>query len=86
MLDTDFSPSRAMLDAFEDAFLLLDSSGRPLYANQAAEKLLDLAKGRRKSALRQLIRELELATIFQTRVSEEVQQRKIVLGERIFLV
>lgn len=86
MPDTEFLPSRTVLDAFEDAFLLLDSSGRPLYANQAAEKLFDLAKGRRKSALRQLIKELEPASIFQIRDSAAVQQRKIVLGERIFLV
>ena len=38
MPDALFSLSPAVLDAFADAFLLLDDSGRPLYANQAAGK------------------------------------------------
>lgn len=58
MPDALFSLSPAVLDAFADAFLLLDDSGRPLYANQAAGNLFDPSRGRGRSALRLLQREL----------------------------
>ena len=86
MPDAKFSLSPAILDAFADAFLLLDGSGRPLYANQAAENLFDLSRGRGRSALRLLHRELELAKIFQERDCTAIQQRKLKLGERLFLL
>lgn len=86
MPDALFSLSPAVLDAFADAFLLLDDSGRPLYANQAAGNLFDPSRGRGRSALRLLQRELELEKVFQERDCTAIQQRKLKLGERLFLL